>query len=103
MSREDVFAITYNADMAEGRGQTITLGYARTRELANAIVSDKRFSKYCCMGFHDAQSCVTRNVNPAQLAIFESVDELYDFDVQSERKKALEKLTQRERDLLGLA
>lgn len=102
MSSQNLFAITYNSDTTEGRGYTITLGYTHTRELADAIVSDPRFSKYCCMGFHSADECRKLNVRAAELRIFESVDELYDRELQAERQKALAKLDPRDRKVLGL-
>ncbi|AYG47870.1 hypothetical protein DV532_26665 (plasmid) [Pseudomonas sp. Leaf58] len=102
MTSQNLFAITYNSDTTEGRGYTITLGYTHTRELADAIVSDPRFSKYCCMGFHNAEECRKYSVRPAELLIFESVDELYDREQEAERQKALAKLNPRERKILGL-
>jgi len=102
MTSQNLFAITYNSDTIEGRGYTITLGYTQTRELADAIVSDPRFSKYCCMGFHNAEECRQLNVRPAELLIFQSVDELYDREREAERQKVLAKLDPRERKILGL-
>jgi len=103
MITQELYAITYNSDLTEGRGYPITLGFAKSEALAKAIVSDPRFGRYCCMGFHNAQDCQKYNVSPKSVLIFESVEEPFDLEKQKIRDKALAKLTSEERELLGLS
>lgn len=102
MKVETLFAITHNSDLTEGRGHTVILGYTRTQELANAIVSDKRFSRWCCMGVHDARECQRHNVRKQDVVIFENAEEIYAREEDLERKKALAKLTDHDKKILGL-
>jgi hypothetical protein len=102
MITDNLFSVVYNSDTTEGRGHMVTLGFTRSRELAEAIVSDKRFSKYCGMGFHNVADCCKFNVRPAEVVIFESVEDMYGRDEAAERQTALAKLTPHERKLLKL-
>jgi len=101
MINQDLFAITYNADLTEGRGHTIILGYTKTFELAKTIASDPRFSRYCCMG-HQNPDDWKHSVSQKPVLIFESVDEPFELEEQKLREKALAKLSQEERRVLGL-
>jgi hypothetical protein len=103
MKVETLFAITHNSDLTEGRGYTVILGYTRTQELANRIVSDKRFARWCGMGFHDAADCKKNNVRQQDVVIFENAEELYTRELDVERQKALAKLTDHDKQILGLA
>lgn len=103
MIAQEMFAITYNADLTEGRGHELILGYTKTLELAEAIVSDPRFGHYCVMGFHDPKDCIKYNVRPKSVLIFEAVDDPYNLEKQKLRDSALAKLSKEERQALGLA
>lgn len=102
MHRQTLFAITYNSDSTEGRGPTLTLGYAKSQELAVQIVTDPRFKKYSVWGVHSAIDAVKYNVKETELIIFETVDEAYVIPDEQTRQRALEKLTAEERRVLGL-
>lgn len=101
MITQDLFAITYNADLTEGRGHSIILGYTKTLELAKAIVADRRFSRYCCMGYQSPDDW-KHSVSQKPVLIFESVDEPFELEEQKLREKALAKLSPEERRVLGL-
>ncbi|AXH59716.1 hypothetical protein [Pseudomonas amygdali] len=101
MITNDLFAITYNADLTEGRGHTIILGYTKTLELAKAIVADPRFSRYCCMGFQSPDDW-KYSVSQKPVLIFEAVDEPFELEKQKLREQALAKLNPDERRALGL-
>jgi len=103
MIAQEMFAITYNADQTEGRGHEITLGYTQTQELAEAIVADPRFKRYCVMGFHNPADCIKYNVRPKSVLIFEAIDDPYNLEKQKLRERALAKLSKEERQALGLA
>lgn len=102
MHRQTLFAITYNSDSTEGRGHTLTLGYAKSQELAVQIVTDPRFKQYCVWGVHSPTDAVKYNVRETDLVIFDTVDEAYVIPDEWTRQKALEKLTAEERRVLGL-
>lgn len=102
MSELDLYAITYNSDGTEGRGRDLTLGYARTRAVADQIVTDPRFAKYCVMGVHNPESCKKNNVHRSQVPIFDSASELWDKEDEALRESALSKLTLAEKEALGL-
>lgn len=102
MSTQELYAITYNSDGTEGRGHELTLGYARTRAVADQIVTDPRFSRYCVMGVHNPESCKKYNVRLAQVAIFESASELWGKEDEALRESALKKLSYAEKEALGL-
>lgn len=102
MITQELFAITYNSDSTEGRGHTVTLGYAKSKKLAEEIVSDPRFGRFCVMGVHHAPDCRKYNVDEKTILIFESVDEPFDLEKQKLREQALKKLSQEEREVLGL-
>ena len=102
MSTLEFYAITYNSDGTEGRGHEVTLGYARDKAVADAIVSDPRFARHCVMGVHNPASCVKNNVHRAKLHIFETPDEPWAVEEAALRKAALAKLTKEEKEVLGL-
>jgi len=102
MSTLDLYAITYNSDGTEGRGREIILGYAHTKEIAEAIVSNPRFARYCVMGVHNPESCRKYNVHRASVEIFETADGPWAEENEILRKAALSKLTQEEKEALGL-
>ncbi|AXH59717.1 hypothetical protein [Pseudomonas amygdali] len=102
MSTQELYAITYNSDGTEGRGREVTLGYTRSRAVADEIVSDPRFAKYCVMGVHNPESCKKYNVQRANVVIFESASDLWRKEDDALRESALKKLTHQEREALGL-
>lgn len=102
MSNLDLYAITYNSDGTEGRGRELILGYARNRAVADEIVSDPRFARYCVMGVHNPESCKKYNVQRAKVAIFESASDLWRKEDEALRESALKKLTYPEKEALGL-
>jgi hypothetical protein len=93
--------IMSNSDTMEGKGHTIVHGYTRNAEIARAIVSDKRFARYCVMGVQspDDYKYMTKSVT---IKIFESVDDFFHNSKEEIRKRALAKLSAAEREALGV-
>lgn len=99
MIKQQLFAIRPDANAP--RQYPSVLGYTKDEALAHAIVSDKRFAKFTD-GYYNPDEAIAQNVSPAEVVIFESVDDLFEQDDEKARQRALAKLDPRERKLLGL-
>lgn len=101
METLELTQITSNSDTTEGRGYTIVHGYTRNGEVARAIVRDKRYARYCVMGVQHLDD-YRHMTGPANIKIFESVEDFFDNSKEEIRKRALAKLTAAEREALGV-
>lgn len=97
----NLFAVTTNSDLTEGRGRTIIKGYFRDKELAMATVNDKRYSRYCVMGVQDPHYAKYM-VQDAAIHIYSSVEDFFTNTVEDRRKAAIAKLTDDDLDALGI-
>ena len=101
------YEITKNADSVEGRGPTLSTGIAFTNEeSAIEFAGSERYKPFAVMGVVNPQYA-KHDVRKVVVQVFETVDD-HDDNVESakeirEKEKALEKLSQREKELLGLA
>ena len=100
METLELFRFTSNSDTTEGRGYTIVHGYTRDQNLAKAIVSDKRYSRYCVMGVQQPDD-YKYMTGKSLITIYESVDEYFHSTPEEIKKRALAKLTPQERQVLG--
>lgn len=98
-----VFSVQYNTDKVEGRGRQIDTGIYFTKQKdAEEFECSQRYKKYACMGIVGNTSY---NVKEKVINVFDSLEDFdnSDFSLVEERDKALSKLTQREREVLGLS
>lgn len=96
-----LFAFTSNSDTVEGRGHTITHGYTREKSLAEAIVRDTRYARYCTMGVQqsDDYKYMVRETN---IRIYSSVDEYFENTPEARKARALAKLSDEDIEALGI-
>lgn len=94
------YELTYNSDSVEGRGYSVVAGRFTKREDAVTVCRDKRFwGKHGVMG---------TEINPAHHVrevvgpLFDSVEDYWGFSVQEVRAQALAKLSDIEKQALGL-
>jgi hypothetical protein len=97
----NLFAVTSNTDLTEGRGATIVKGYFRERHIAEATVRDRRYSRYCVMGVQSDRD-VKYAVRDDTIRIYGSVEEFFGNTVEERKKRAIAKLTDDDLDALGL-
>lgn len=95
--------ITKNSDQTEGRGYDIVIGYVRDMKTADAIVDDKRFSRFCVMGVHSPGRQKYQRAQ-VEIPIYDSPEEFWvEQSPEAEvRRRALAKLTPEDRRVLGL-
>lgn len=97
-----LYAVQQNSDWTEGRGIMLDVYYTKTRELALKIVSSPVFyKKYGVQGtapYDGGKSYVAKK----ELVIIDSLEEFLQIEKHAEAIAALSKLTEREKELLGL-
>lgn len=100
MEKLSLFAIRHNTDQTEGRGGFHTLYHARNQEIAERIISLPAFYKnYGVQG----QSGAGIHVALQEIKILESIEDFLMAEGNRETLDALDKLTPRQRELLGLS
>lgn len=97
----NLFAVTSNTDLIEGRGTTIVQGHFRERHIAEATVRDPRYSRFCVMGVQ-SDSDVKHAVRDETIRIYSSVAEFFNNTVEERRKRAIAKLNDDDLDALGI-
>lgn len=102
MKTLNLFAVTYNSDSTEGRGRDIVLCRFEEKDSAIAVVSDKRYARYCVMGVHQPLSAIKYNVREENITIFSNPTDFWENTEDERRKKALAKLNPDEIKLLGI-
>lgn len=104
MEKLNLVKITTDSDSTEGRGYEIVIGYVRDMRTADAIVDDKRFSRFCVMGVHSPGQQKWQRAK-IELPIYDSPEEFWaDHNPEVEaRRRALAKLTDEDRRILGLS
>lgn len=102
MKTEKLFEITRNSDNVEGKGYSITLGYVRSIDQAKAIVNDIQFKRYCVMGVHTPGKH-DHEIRERDIIVYDTPEEFWrEHDNENKRQKALAKLTDEDKRLLGL-
>lgn len=97
------YAVTKNSDSTEGRGHTIQLGHFANEGQALTCAKDKRYAKYCVMGYHDPKSA-QYNVMPVHIKLYDNPEAFFAYhEKEAIRERALAKLNKEEREALGLA
>ncbi len=92
-----LWACLTNTDSVEGRGREIPVAYTKSKEKAAEIISDPMFySRYGVMG---CNNCCIREET---FVIIDSVLEIPTLDKEKIRCAALAKLTDVEKEILGL-
>lgn len=97
----NLFAVTSNTDLTEGRGITIVKGHFRERHIAEATVRDPRYSRFCVMGVQSDKD-VKYAVRDDTIRIYSSVEEFFGNIVEERKKRAIAKLNDDDLDALGL-
>lgn len=108
MQTIEVYSVTENTDKTEGRGPRKDVGiyFLKEEDALKFVSSKKHYGKYAVMGFVDEKRPYGNNIERKIFEIFDSIED-YEKDgisAANERKRlnALEKLTQEEKELLGL-
>ena len=97
-----VWACTANRDTTEGRGANYDVCYAATRETALKIVNNPLYyGRYGVMGCSPYKHG-EYDVSEREMVIYDTVSEYLDSVKSKEVKTALAKLTDKEKQLLGL-
>lgn len=97
-----VWACTANRDQTEGRGPSYDVCYAETREIALKIVNNPLFyGKYGVMGCQPFDGG-KYNVSEREMVVYDNISEYLEGVKNAEIKTALSKLTDKEKELLGL-
>lgn len=101
------FAVMENTDKTEGRGLCIPTGIGFEREEdALDFVASPSYAKYATMGVPPSRQWAGAYVNRIAITVFDDLDECEiqfpELEKIRKRKKALAKLTDEERALLGL-
>jgi hypothetical protein len=92
-----VWACTTNSDQTEGRGSNYDVCYASTQEVASKIANNPAFYRsYGVMGY---QNC---GVSEREMVVYDNISEYLEGVKNVEIKTALNKLTDKEKELLGL-
>ena len=102
MKTTKLFAVQRNLDQTEGRGPMKTVYYTKDKNLGLKIVNSPIFyNKYGVQGCGPYEGG-KYDVVEEDINIIESFDEFVSFEKDAEAKAALDKLTDREKELLGL-
>ena len=92
-----VWACTANRDQNEGRGPNYDVCYAANHETALKIVNNPVFyRKYGTMG---SNNC---DIDEREMVVYDNLSEYLESEKNAEIKAALNKLTDKEKELLGL-
>ena len=97
-----VFAIQKNQDQTEGRGPMVDVYYSNNKELALKIVSHPLFYKK-----YGVQGCPPYkggelDVKEREFIILNSMEDFFKIEQDQKTKVALAKLTEEEKEILGL-
>lgn len=96
-----VFSIHGHLDTIEGRGGTKIVGYAHTRNVAENIITDPRFSKHTVWGALPNKDD-NFYIRQETLVIHNTHETFFRTEDDEIRARALAKLTKEERRTLGL-
>jgi hypothetical protein len=100
VSEHEVWVITANADKNEGRGQQVDVAFFENKSAAIKTKNDSRFYKEHGV---QGQRLPDSDVQYRVLRIYSSVEEYFKNDAEQKKQRALNKLTEEERQLLGLS
>lgn len=92
---------TSNSDLTEGRGYTKVIGSFESKGLAESVVMDKRYARYCVMGVqtpNDSKYHVTHRI----VTIHNDAEEFWNNTPEEIRKRAIAKLDADEIRILGI-
>jgi subtilase family serine protease len=95
------YSVMGHSDTTEGRGPLIVAARFSNEMSAIKFYQSNEYLRWCVMGYRG-------NVSPSiyvredSITIFDSYDECQAEKIELEKKKALDKLTDREKKLLGL-
>jgi hypothetical protein len=92
-----VWACTANRDQTEGRGASYDVCYASTQEVASKIANNPAF--YRSYGVMGCQNC---GVSEREMVVYDNISEYLEGVKNVEIKTDLNKLTDKEKELLGL-
>jgi hypothetical protein len=102
MNTQRLWACQANKDTTEGRGPMFDVCYAKTKTIAMAIVNNplfyKRYGVQGCPPYKNGEY----DVKETNIIVVDSAEEFFAVEEVNERLAALEKLTDREKELLKI-
>lgn len=104
MFEQEIFNVRVNADQCEGRGPMVVLGRFSSKGVAEAIVRDPRFKRWCVQGQHNPEHELRYGaVQPETIRVFDTTEQFWAEQERDRRKEALAKLNAEDRKILGLS
>lgn len=100
MNNVKCFEVFGHSDTTEGRGPMKVVARFSNYTAASEYVKSKEYSKWCVMGYQSPNDI--NNIKPATIIILDSVDELAAMTQEALKAQALAKLTQAEKEALGV-
>lgn len=95
------FEVLGNTDTTEGRGPMKVVARFNTWVEAEKYVKSAAYSRWCVMGVQ-SDADVKYNIKEATVIILDTVDELSNMEREQLKASALAKLTNAEREALGI-
>jgi hypothetical protein len=97
-----LFAVKKNNDQTEGRGPMVDVYYTEKQELALKIVNSEIFyRKYGVQGTPPYENG-KHDVGPKDIVILENYEDFLKAEKNIKAQKALDKLTEEDKQILGL-
>lgn len=100
MKKIECFEVLGHTDTTEGRGPMKVIARFSTETAANKYIESSAYKKWCVMGHLSTYD--KNNIKRTTIIILDSVDELSELENEEFKARALAKLTQQERKVLGL-
>lgn len=95
------FEVMGNTDTTEGRGPMKVVARFSNREAAIEYVRSKAYSRWCVMGVQNFKYDQS-NIYEKRMTIMDTVDEIDISENEEIRQAALSKLSDKEKQVLGL-
>lgn len=103
MATIEMYSVNTNSDSTEGRGYPIPVAFFKSKDDARKVVRDERWARWCVMGYHNADQAEQCDISRQTINLYDSAESFWErHDEDNKRAKALTKLTDEEKKLLGL-
>lgn len=106
MKKIELYELSRNSDQTEGRGSNVPVAYFNSLSEVVKVNEDKRFYEKCgVMGtkYSSLSGGLPYNINERTICVYDSAEEFFEsYDRQTKIDKAMAKLTEEEKKLLGL-
>ena len=94
--------VTITSGLTEGRGCTKVIGSFESKGLAESVVMDKRYARYCMMGVYPPDDCARHKISHKIVTLYDDAEEFWANTPEEIRKRALAKLDPEEIRILGI-